>query len=229
MSDQFLDGGGAMGAMMRAHPWANSVLGPSSQWPPQLKTMVSIMLNAPHPRFAVWGPEQWMFYNDAYADILGRHHPALGRPFLEVWSEIRGEVESIMDRAYSGEPIYMDDIELTMHRHGSAEETHFSFFYAPVRGDSGSVLGVFCACTEITQEVIAKRERTAELDRMREMFAVSPSFVAVLRGPEHCVQFANPAYLQLSAQRDVIGMPIRAALPGLRAQDFLELLGGRRT
>ena len=46
-----------------------------------------------------------------------------------------------MARAYAGEPIYMDDIELTMQRHGHDEETHFSFFYAPVRGDRGDVLG----------------------------------------------------------------------------------------
>ena len=66
-----------------------------------------------------------------------------------------------------------------------SREAHFSFFYAPVRGDGGEVLGVFCACTEITQQVFAKRERAAELDRLREMFAASPSFVAVLRGPDH--------------------------------------------
>jgi len=224
MTLQFMHGGGAMGTMMRAHPWAESPLGPLAQWPAQLKTLISIMLNAPQPMFAVWGPKQCMFYNDPYAEILGGHHPALGRPFLEVWSEIRDDVESIMARAYAGEPIYMDDIELMMQRHGHIEETHFSFFYAPVRGDLGKVLGVFCACTEITQEVQAKREHAAELDRLREMFALSPSFVAVLRGPEHHFDLTNPAYLQLIGHRDVIGMPVRAALPELQGQGFYELL-----
>ena len=224
MTLRFMDGGGAMGAMLRAHPWADSPLGPPSEWPGPLRTLISIMLNAPQPMFAVWGAEQWMFYNDTYAQILGGHHPALGKPFLEVWSEIRDDVEPIMARAYAGEPTYMDDIELMMQRHGHVEETHFSFFYAPVRGDSGDVMGVFCACTEITQEVHAKRERAAELDRLREMFALSPSFVAVVRGPEHRFELTNAAYLQLIAQRDVIGMPVRAALPELKGQGFFELL-----
>ncbi|MCW5631337.1 MAG: PAS domain-containing protein [Burkholderiaceae bacterium] len=224
MTLRFMQGGGDMGAMLRAHPWAESPMGLPAHWPSQLKTLVGLMLNAPQPMFAVWGPEQRMFYNDGYAEILGGHHPALDQPFLDVWSEIRSDLEPIMARAYAGEPIYMDDIELTMRRHGHDEETHFSFFYAPVRGDQGEVLGVFCACTEITQEVKARRERTAELDRLREMFTSSPSFVAVLRGPDHRFELTNPAYLRLIAQRDVIGMPVRAALPELEGQGFFELL-----
>jgi PAS domain S-box-containing protein len=224
MTLRFLDGGGAMGAMMRAYPWAASPLGPPADWPAPLRTVVSIMLNAPQPMFAVWGAQERMFYNDGYAEILGGHHPALAQPFQEVWHEIRDDVAPIMARAYAGEPTYMDDIQLMMQRHGHVEETHFSFFYAPVRGDAGEVMGVFCACTEITREVMAKRERAAELDRLREMFALSPSFVAVLRGPEHRFELTNPAYLKLIAQRDVIGMPVREALPEVQGQGFFELL-----
>ncbi len=224
MKLRFLDGGGAMGSMIRAHSWADTPLGPATQWPAQLKTLVELMLNAPQPMFAAWGPEQRMFYNDAYIEILGGHHPALDRPFLDVWDEIRDDIGPIMARAYEGVPTYMNDIELVMHRHGHAEETHFSFFYAPVRGDEGEVMGVFCACTEITQEVFAKRERITELDRMRDMFAASPSFVTVLRGPEHCFELTNPAYLKLINQRDVIGMSVRDALPEVEGQGFFELL-----
>lgn len=224
MALQFLDGGGAMGALIRSHSWASSPLGLPVQWPGPLRTLVGLMLNARQPMFAVWGPEQLMFYNDTYAEILGGHHPALGCPFLEVWSEIRDDLKPIMARAYAGEPIYMDDIELMMQRHGHVEETHFSFSYAPVRSEQGPVMGVFCTCTEITQDVFAKRERAAELERLREMFAASPSFVAVLRGPDHCFELTNPAYLKLIGQRDVIGMPIRAALPEVEGQGFFELL-----
>ena len=91
-----------MGAMLRAHPWTATPLGPSAQWPAQLKTLVGVMLNAPQPMFVVWGPGQCMLYNDTYAEILGGHHPALGQPFLEVWYEIRDDVEPIMARAYAG-------------------------------------------------------------------------------------------------------------------------------
>ena len=76
----------------------------------------------------------------------------------------------------------------------------------PCAAIAATCLGVFCACTEITKAVRAKREHAAERDRLREMFALSPSFVAVLRGPEHRFELTNTAYLQLIAHRDVIGM-----------------------
>lgn len=148
MTLQFMHGGGAMGRAIRSHPWADSTFGAPAQWPAPLKTLVGVMLNAQQPMFIAWGPEQRIIYNDNYAEILGGHHPALAQPLLDVWSEIRGDVQPIIDRAYAGEPIVMNDLELKMQRNGRAEETHFSFFYAPVRGDGGDVLGVFCAGTE---------------------------------------------------------------------------------
>ena len=81
MTLQFIDGGGAMGALIRNHSWAETPLGPPTQWPAPLRTIVSIMLNAPQPMFAVWRPEQWMFYNDSYAEILGGAPPCTGATF----------------------------------------------------------------------------------------------------------------------------------------------------
>ena len=146
MKRRFLEGGGAMGAMLRALG-DDFPLGCPASWPVELRSLVGVMLNAPQPVFVTWGAEQRMLYNDAYAEILGNHHPALGQPFLQVWAEIAPQVGPIMARAYAGEPTYMDDIELWLTRHGRLEEAHFSFFYAPVRGDGGQVVGVFCAVT----------------------------------------------------------------------------------
>src|ERR1700712_551156 len=124
----------------RSHDWAGSPLGEPASWPQPLRTVAGIILDADQPMFVVWGPEQAMLYNDSYAAILGNHHPtALGRPFFEVWSELVDSVGPIMTRAYAGEPTYMDDIELVMHRNGYEEETHFSFFYTPIRDVAGDV------------------------------------------------------------------------------------------
>ncbi|HYF20834.1 MAG TPA: PAS domain-containing protein, partial [Ramlibacter sp.] len=106
--------------------------------------------------------QRTLVYNDAYAEILANKHPAaVGRDFLDVWEEIRADLQPIVDAAYRGEPVQMDDIELWMERRGYREETHFSFFYAPVRADSGAIGGFFCACNEITAQILAER-RLAE-------------------------------------------------------------------
>ena len=63
-----------------------------------------------------------------------------------------------------------------------------------------------------------------ELLRLREMFAQSPSFSALLHGPEHRFVLTNPAYKQLIGHRDVVGLTVREAIPELEGQGFFGLL-----
>jgi len=70
----------------------------------------------------------------------------------------------------------------------------------------------------------AKSDSTEELGRFREMFAQSPSFSCLLQGPEHRFVLVNPAYQQLIGHRDVLGQPIRIAVPEVASQGFLDLL-----
>src|ERR1700736_6137646 len=63
-----------------------------------------------------------------------------------------------------------------------------------------------------------------ELQRLREMFARSPSFSALLHGPEHRFALVNPAYQQLIGGRDVVGLTVREALPEVASQGFIDLL-----
>ena len=75
------------------------------------------------------------------------------------------------------------------------------------------------------------RERTsaragarAERDLLAGVFELSPSFLAVLRGPDHIFELANPAYFRLIGDREVLGRPLREAMPELAGQGFFELL-----
>lgn len=179
-SAPFLAGGGDMGSRIRSYPWSDTKLGLPDTWPTALSTLVVVMLASNQAMFIAWGPEQLLLYNDAYSQILASKHPqALGRSFLEVWDEIRHDLIPIVEQAYAGDPVHMDDIKLIMHRKGYPEETHFSFSYTPVRDETGHVAGFFCPCNEITGQVLAERRlRESEarakgvLDGMAESFAL---------------------------------------------------------
>ncbi|WP_418317238.1 PAS domain-containing protein [Piscinibacter sakaiensis] len=164
----FLAAAGAVAGLLRALDWSRTPLGPPESWPAAVCTLVEMMLVSNQPMFLAWGPQRTLIYNDAYSIILGSKHPAaMGRDFLAVWDEIRADLVPIVDQAYRGEPVQMDDIELIVRRHGVPEETHFSFFYSPVRDDSGTVNGLFCACTEITAQVLAERRLRDSESRLR--------------------------------------------------------------
>ena len=72
---QFLQGGGELGALIRATDWSRTALGAIDTWPQSLKTTLGIMLNSRYPMFVFWGPELIKIYNDGYAPILGNKHP----------------------------------------------------------------------------------------------------------------------------------------------------------
>lgn len=190
-----------------------------------LKALVSVVLGSSQPMFMAWGPSRTLLYNDSYGAILGSKHPAaLGSDVLEAWSEIREDIRPLVERAYGGESIQMDDIQLQMERNGYSEETHFSFSYTPVRDENGPVLGFFCACSETTSQVMAERRAMAERERQKLMLQHMPGFAAMLVGPEHRYEFVNDAYREISGSRDFVGRTVREAFPEVEGQGFFELL-----
>ena len=154
----FLAGGGSVGALMRAHDWSDSPLGPPETWPQPLRTLVGVVLQSQAPMVVAWGEGLGFLYNDPYAQILGAKHPrALGRRFYDIWSEIWSDISPLIDAAMAGRSTYHEDLPLVMNRKGYDEQTWFTFSYSPVRDESGKVAGMFCAVSETTGKVIAER------------------------------------------------------------------------
>lgn len=212
--------------LFKTFDWDASPLGPREKWPVELRTVVNILLGSLQPMLVVWGPSQITLYNDGYAAMCGNRHPGgFGRPFKELWYDIWDQVEPIIAAAYAGEGIAMDDIEFVMHRKGYAEETHFSFSYTPVCDPWGTVLGMFCSCSEITAEVLSRRAERSLRQRFEQVFELSPGGIAMLVGPDHVFDYANEAYFKIvGLGRDIIGKPVAEAISEIVRQGFIDRL-----
>ena len=156
----FLEGGGELGALLRAFDWTKTPLGPPALWPRSLKTAVRIMLTSRQPIWIGWGGELTYLYNDPYKSIIGGKHPsALGRPFREVWREIWDVVGPMADHVMNrDEGTYVEAQLLIMERHGYQEETYYTFSYSPIPNDDGGPGGLICANTDDTRRVIGERQ-----------------------------------------------------------------------
>ncbi len=148
-----------MAALVSAHDWASTPLGPPEQWPQSLKTAVRLLLGSRYPMFVWWGPRLIAIYNDANAAYMGSRHPwALGRSARETWAEIWHVIGPQVDAVVArGESTWNDRVRLMLHRKGFAEETYFTFSHSPCFDDEGEVGGVFCACTDETERVLGER------------------------------------------------------------------------
>jgi PAS domain S-box-containing protein len=75
--------------------------------------------------------------------------------------------------------------------------------------------------------VIPVPRRDTAPDRLaliRDLLTSLPAAVAYLAGPDLVIDFANDAYCRLAGDRDVVGMPLRQALPELASQGVFDLL-----
>lgn len=159
-NEEFFAGNGEMAALMRAHDWASTALGPVSEWPQSLKITVNICLNSRFPTVIWWGPDLVMLYNDAYRSILGesRHPHALGSPGRAIWPEIWPVIGPMLEGVLAdGTATGADDQLLLLERNGHPEETYFTYSHSPVQEEKGQVAGVFTTIQETTQRVIRER------------------------------------------------------------------------
>ena len=66
----------------------------------------------------------------------------------------------------------------------------------------------------------------SERNHLLGLFNQAPGFIAVLRGPDHVFELVNESYYQLVGHRDIVGKPVREALPDIMGQGFEQLLDG---
>lgn len=154
-------GGGQMGDLVRETDWSKTSLGDYTIWPPSLRAALSLVLNAKGIAALYWGERQSLLYNDAYGLALGERHPgAFGRPMAEVLTDIAPLLSpQVAEVLRTGEGFAIENLSMIMHRHGQEEETVWTYSFSPIQGESGGFAGVLLLATEMTQQVLADRER----------------------------------------------------------------------
>jgi len=158
-SRAFLEGGNAMGAMIRTHDWAATPLGPPEGWSAALRSALTLCLHSTFPTAIYWGPDLRLLYNDAWAPIPAERHPgALGRPGHEVWAEIWPILEPQFRQVIeTGTGFATTDQMLPMLRGGTVRETWWTYSFTPIRDEAGAVVGVLNQGNETTAHILTQR------------------------------------------------------------------------
>jgi PAS domain S-box-containing protein len=218
-----------MGALMRSLDWSASSLGVPADWPQALRTAVRLILNTRHPMYIWWGQDLACLYNDAYRQSIGRErHPgSLGRPGREVWEEIWNIIGPQIEQVMTGRgATWHENALVPITRNGRREEVYWTYSYSPIDDETAphGVGGVLVVCTETTQAVMAERRRVEEVERQRRLFQQAPSFMCMLQGPDHVVEFVNDSHRRLFDSDAWPGKPLREAFPEIAGQGYHEIL-----
>jgi PAS domain S-box-containing protein len=148
-------------------------------------------------------------------------------------------------------PFIGTETPATMLRHGQLQTTYYNFVYQPLYDTAGQLLGVIDVATEVTEQVLARRQveqlnqelearvqqRTQQLAaaqaaaeheraQLQAVFAQAPVAIALFAGDELRITAANAAIATLwgSTPEQVVGRTLLEALPDQQGQGFDELL-----
>lgn len=219
----FLAAEGQMGELIRSFDWAQTPLGPISQWPDCLSSALHLMLPAQAQIVMFWGPQFIAFYNDTYAPTIGDKHPrALGRPaqenWTELWSDLGPLLQGVLD---TGKTVSAKDRPFYIERHGYPEIAYFDISYSPVRDEVGVVRGVFCIVSETTE-----RRRAEEVERkLAAIVATSQDAILSTDVSLRITSWnAGAESLYGYTSEEAIGKPVTLMIPEDRRNEEQEIL-----
>lgn len=240
----FLDpfaGPGEIRQLYRDVDWSSTPLGPVESWSAMLRATVRACLDSPLA-MSVWcEPDLTLIYNDRFRSVLGKKHPAaIARPGAEVLPELWHLVEPLFNGIREGGPaLYFEDAPYFVERSEQDRALRgkgipnvwLTLSISPLRDETERIVAFLSIVVETTGRVLAEQALEAALERteraeslLMNIFDRAPAFMAIVRGREHVIRFANEAFHQLVGERDAIGRPAFEVLPEVGGQGFRELL-----
>ncbi len=145
------------------------------------------------------------------------------------------------DEAYrTGKPFRQKEVlsKVILTPGDSPTEAYFDITYQPLFDAEGKVEGVMSFSIDVTEQVRAREQAdelqarllTSALRQAQEreaffrVFEQTPALIQLLRGPEHIIEYVNPAYQSVFPGKQLIGRKIAESLPELSDQGFLDLI-----
>lgn len=161
--------------LVKHFAWSDTPFGPIETWSLELRRSTAKVMNSPDPRILIFGDQKAIIYNEAFAAIIGRHHPrCLGAPLADVQHDKIFEILWDMSlTAYdNGRGARRTRQELLLERSGSTEQTFWNMFLSPLPGLDGfcdSAVGEF---TDVTDLVVQAQRRSQGLDLLGSLSQV---------------------------------------------------------
>jgi PAS domain S-box-containing protein len=208
-----LRGLGATGEDIASTDWSSHALGAMDTWPQELRIALRITLGSAFPAALAWGDGLHVFYNDAYAPILGdREIRAQGTPLAKLWSEAWPALQPIVARAHEGQPVSFQDQPFEIERFGQRELAYFTFSYSPVPGPGGRSGGVLSTLIETTETVRANIRLRESEERLQMALEASGDIGIWAYDPATFISFGDErcaAIFELDPQELARGVPIQ--------------------
>ncbi len=208
----------------------------------QERQLQHILSQVPAAVATLEGPDhRYTFVNTRYQELVGGR-AVVGHPLAVVVPELVEQgFAKLLDQVYgTGQLLTGTERLVTLNdpATGRPARRYVNFAYQPLLDGQRQPYGILAFIVDVTESV-RSRQRAAQaqaqalaaaeqLAQQREtyhrIFEQTPAAIAILRGPEHRLDYFNPAYGQLFPQGLAAGRTIAELQPEAVAHGFVALL-----
>ncbi|QKG56887.1 PAS domain-containing protein [Hymenobacter sp. BRD128] len=218
-------------AQQRADALQAEVLTATRQQVRQREELYQLFERTPAAICLLRGPEhRFEYFNPSYQALF---------PGRSMWGHTVAEIQpeaieqgfvALLDHVYqSGETYYGNELPLRVEQADGSppKTTYFNFTYQAYHED-GQPAGISVFAFDVTEQVLARQQRAAQQQQLRELFEQAPVAIAVFQGPQYLIEFANPAVCRLWGRtpQQALHTPLFEQLPEAAGQGFEQLLDG---
>ncbi|MGI4874101.1 MAG: PAS domain-containing protein [Janthinobacterium lividum] len=190
----------------------------------------------------VSGPEhRFSFFNEHYQRLVGGR-ARLGQPVADTLPEVVSQgFVGLLDKVYAtGQPFIGTEtpMQLRDDTSGHDQQHYLDLIYQPLFDAQQQPQGILAFVVDVTDKVLARqqadtlqaavlaavRRRSRERENVYQLFEQAPAAIALLREPDHRIDYHNPAYQALFPGRELRGHTIVQVQPESEAQGFIALL-----
>ena len=131
----------------------------------------------------------------------------------------------LLENVYTTEkPSYGHEQLVKLQRNGIWEDVYFNFIYQAYKEADETISGVTIIANEVTTQAMANKKIAASEQNVSRLFRQAPAIICVHRGPQHVYELSNDIHQQVIGNKDIVGKPVRQAMPELEGTGIYELL-----
>lgn len=189
----------------------------------------AVINSAPFPIGVYIGREMRIaLLNQSIIDVWGKGSDIIGKTYFEVLPELEDQdiypqLTGVFD---TGIPFSARHQRVDLVVDGVEGEYYFNYDFTPLLDANGAVYGVMNTAADVTDLVMSKKKIEQSEQNFRNLILQAPVAMCLLLGPEHVVEVANEAMINLwgKVPEEVMQRPIFEGLPDAREQGLEQLL-----
>ncbi|MUP44846.1 PAS domain S-box protein [Gramella sp. BOM4] len=184
------------------------------------KTAASILTTVREPLLIL---DSDLNYIDSNSSLLAVFRLDSKEKFAEIWNSESGNFDEL--RKALSKQLPSGAIEELPLKLGASKDSSTNFlvnanYLALPEAEPDLILISFSKNTNSK----IQEEKDEHVEKFDDIFSQAPAMICILNGPEHVFEMANDNYYHLIGHRDIIGKPVRQALPDIEGQGFYEML-----